>query len=508
VNLIKVSVALAAYNGEKFIEEQLNSILSQLSLGDEVIVSDDNPGSEMSKLVLELSKKDPRIKYIKGPSKGVIANFENALSHVSGDVVFLSDQDDVWLPGKVSAVLAEIEKGASLVMHDAKVVDAELGTINESFFELHGSGTGLIKNIIRNTYIGCCMAFTRELLLECLPFPKDIPMHDQYIALMAEKKGLKISLIDKQYLLYRQHGNNVTGGKTTIMQKLNFRKNIIKAIAGCNSSAVQTSRIPVSAAIVTYNNAKYIEDAAKTLLDSVDYEKIDFRLFVFDNGSTDGTIDIINDSFVNTAEYGDKVKLIHSGGNIGFGVAHNKILEVMENEFPSKYHCVVNPDVIIRDDIVSTMVDYLEDEKNSDVVQLSPRICFPDGRSQILGKRNPHFIYLFASRMRGEEPGFLLSRYAMLNEDYSKPFEIWNATGCFMFFRSDAFKEVGGFDDRYFMYFEDCDITREMRKLGKVLFFPHAIVYHVWARDSKRNTKLKIIHITSMLKYYLKWRTI
>ena len=509
MNFIKVSVALAAYNGEKYIEEQISSILSELSANDEIIVSDDNPSSEMSKLVIDLSKKDSRIKYIEGPCMGVIKNFENALKHTSGDLIFLADQDDVWLPGKIKAVKSEVENGASLVMHDAKIVDENLNTINESFFELHKTGTGLTKNIVRNTYIGCCMAFTRDLLLKCLPFPEKIPMHDQYIALVAEKNKMKISLINDKYLLYRQHGNNVTGGKTSIMQKLIWRKNIISAIANAHDREfVPMDKIPVSAAIVTFNNGKYIEKAIKTLVDSVNYEKIDFKLFVFDNGSTDGTVELITERFVNNTDYCNKVKLIHSGGNIGFGAAHNQILEIMDAEFPSKYHCVVNPDIIIKDDIISKMVEYLENPKNSSVVQLSPRICFPDGRNQILGKRNPHFIYLFASRMRGEEPGFLLSRYAMLNKDYTKPFEIWNATGCFMFFRTDAFKKVGGFDKRYFMYFEDCDITREMRKLGKVLFFPDAVVYHVWARDSKRNTKLKIIHITSMLKYYLKWRTI
>ena len=260
--------------------------------------------------------------------------------------------------------------------------------------------------------------------------------------------------------------------------------------------------IKVSASIVTYNNVKYIGDAVGTLLDSVKDENVDFRLYVFDNGSTDGTVELLNEKFGSR----DNFKLISSGGNIGFGKAHNQMLKIFSSEFDSDYHCVVNPDVVIKDDIVSLMARYGED--NPDVVQLSPRICFPDGRDQILGKRYPHIWYLAASRLRGEEPSKLLSYYAMLGADYSKPFEIWNATGCFMFFRTEAFKKIGGFDDRYFMYFEDCDITRTMRKLGKVLFFPDAIVYHVWARDSKRNTKLKIIHIKSMLKYDLKWRTI
>lgn len=259
--------------------------------------------------------------------------------------------------------------------------------------------------------------------------------------------------------------------------------------------------IKVSASIVTYNNVKYIEKAVGTLLDSVKDPNIDFRLFVFDNGSTDGTIELLTEKFSNDPRFSLKC----SNVNVGFGKAHNRMLKEFEG-FESDYHCVVNPDVVIEDDIISKMVAYCEE--NRDVVQLSPRICFPDGRDQILGKKKPHIWYLAASRLRGDEISKMLSSYAMLDEDYSKPFEIWNATGCFMFFRGDSFRKIGGFDDRYFMYFEDCDITRTMKKYGKVLFFPDAIVYHVWARDSKRNTKLKIIHIQSMLKYYLKWRTL
>ena len=264
----------------------------------------------------------------------------------------------------------------------------------------------------------------------------------------------------------------------------------------------------VSACIVTYNNVKYIETAAKSLLDSVKADNIDFKLFVIDNGSTDGTVELLKERFENNPKYSDRFSLIMSGENIGFGAAHNKMLEILNSEFRSDYHCVVNPDIDIKDDIIDKMVSFMERPENADVNQLSPRICFPDGRNQILGKKNPHFKYLVASRLRGEgEPSPLLREYAMLDEDYSRPFEIENATGCFMFFRTSRFEETGGFDKRYFMYFEDCDITREMRKTGRVLFFPDAVVYHVWARDSKRNTKLKLIHISSMLKYYLKWRT-
>ena len=145
-------------------------------------------------------------------------------------------------------------------------------------------------------------------------------------------------------------------------------------------------------------------------------------------------------------------------------------------------------------------------EEHPEIGLLSPKICFPDGRSQILGKRNPKIKYLIASRMRDEaNPSPELREYAMLDEDLSVPCEIENATGCFMMFRTDLFKKIGGFDKRYFMYFEDCDITRTVRKYAKAVFYPEAVVYHVWGRESKKNFKLMLVQISSMFKYFIKW---
>lgn len=226
---LKISVALAAYNGEKYIEQQINSILSQIRIDDEIIVSDDNPNSPMSSLVKQIAESDSRIKYIEGPSQGVIKNFENAISHATGDVIFLCDQDDVWVDDKVLYVMREIEGGADLVLHDAIVTDAELNPTCNSVFEKNRTKPGLIKNIIKNSYMGCCMAFRSELKSDILPFPANLPMHDQWIGLIAQKK-YKVKIIDKPLILYRIHGNNVTGGKAKLSTKVKWRINICKNI--------------------------------------------------------------------------------------------------------------------------------------------------------------------------------------------------------------------------------------------------------------------------------------
>ena len=223
---MKISVALAAYKGEKYIEQQLRSILMQLCSDDEIIVSDDLPSDEMKNIIAKIS--DNRIKYVQGPGQGVIKNFENAISLCSGDYIFLCDQDDVWLENKANSCVRELEKGNILVLHDAKVVDAYLNVIEKSFFNLHGIRTGIIGNIIKNSFVGCCMAFKKELKNHILPFPEKIPMHDQWIGLTALKKG-NVKFLNKQLILYRRHSETFTGKKTSFSEKIKWRYQIIKS---------------------------------------------------------------------------------------------------------------------------------------------------------------------------------------------------------------------------------------------------------------------------------------
>jgi len=222
-----ISVALAAYKGERYIAEQLDSILSQLGPADEVVVSDDLPGGETEQIVRGIAKTDPRVRYVEGPGQGVIRNFNFAIGETRGDRIFLADQDDVWLPDKVKRCMAAMDNGALLVLHDAKVVDAELAVKEPSFFQLHGTRTGYLANVVRNSYMGCCMAFRSELKQYILPIPDRVPMHDQYIGLLAEKHGT-VELIQEPLLLYRQHGDNVTGHPTSTRDKLRWRADILR----------------------------------------------------------------------------------------------------------------------------------------------------------------------------------------------------------------------------------------------------------------------------------------
>lgn len=207
---LKVSVAMAVYNGEKFLRDQLDSILNQLQEEDEIVVSLDPSEDNTSYILREYHRKDSRVKVCYGRGQGVVKNFENAILHCKNDIVFLSDQDDVWIEGKVNKVLAEFsDEKIICVLHDSYIVDKELNILQPSFFKVRRCRTGIIKNVIRNSYIGCCMAFRRKYIKKILPFPEKIPMHDQWIGLCCEYYG-KVKVLPIPLVKYRRHDSNVS----------------------------------------------------------------------------------------------------------------------------------------------------------------------------------------------------------------------------------------------------------------------------------------------------------
>lgn len=230
----RCSIVMATYNGEKYIKEQIDSILKNMNNDDELIISDDGSTDNTIKIINEYN--DDRIKLINGPHKGVKQNFANAIENASGKYIFLSDQDDIWKENKIELVLKEFKNNnVSVVIHDATVIDENLKIIIPSFFKYRNSGKGVIKNIYKNTYIGCCMAFKAELKKYILPIPNNIEMHDQWIGILGETKGNGSLFLEEKLIQYRRHSSNVSQMKhygvfKMIKNRVNFIISYLKRL--------------------------------------------------------------------------------------------------------------------------------------------------------------------------------------------------------------------------------------------------------------------------------------
>lgn len=221
-----ISVCLASHNGEKYIKKQLDSILSQLGEGDEVIISDD--GSTDSTLSIINEIKDVRIKvfhftqpfFSQHTHEYVCRNFENALKHAQGDYIFLSDQDDEWMPKKVEICMKDLIN-YDLVLHEFSHMNDE-GVIIK---ELHYNGSFYPHNYFlshRGKHYGCAMAFRKQVLQYALPFPKHLLLHDCWIGLLVEALG-SFYFEDIPLLNYRIHNQNTSDTHNSVWFKVLYR---------------------------------------------------------------------------------------------------------------------------------------------------------------------------------------------------------------------------------------------------------------------------------------------
>lgn len=203
-----ISVCMATYNGEKFIKEQIDSILSQLSDDDELVVSDDGSKDRTLDIISSYNDKRIRILHHSAPH-GFVHNFENALGNAKGDYIFLSDQDDYWIPGKVKTAMGYLTSGTDLVIHNAELVDGKGQPLGTDYYSCMHSKTGFWANIWKTRTLGCCMCFNRKVLEKSMPIPKHIVAHDYWIGMIA-LKHFKVKFIDDKLLCYRRHGGNVS----------------------------------------------------------------------------------------------------------------------------------------------------------------------------------------------------------------------------------------------------------------------------------------------------------
>ena len=228
---MKISICMATHNGSRFIKKQLDSILSQITVNDEIIISDDSSTDDTIEIIN--SYKDNRIILFENNKfYDPVFNMENALKHAGGDYIFLADQDDIWMKNKVTVCVHYLQH-YDLVLSDCSIIDENDDTIEESFFKLRNSKPGFFNNLFLNSYIGCCMAFNKKILKKILPFPKDIAIHDMWIGLIAELVG-NIHFIDQKLVCYRRHSENLSSttqfSKYSINYRINYRLRLIRSL--------------------------------------------------------------------------------------------------------------------------------------------------------------------------------------------------------------------------------------------------------------------------------------
>ena len=229
-----ISVCIAMHNGGKYIIEELKSILSQLGNDDEVIISDAGSTDGSIHEVIELH--DTRIsvysydcdKLMKLPRYYVTKNFENSLRHAKGDIIFIADQDDLWMPNKVQVCMEQLQH-YDLVLSELIICDGNGQPTGEKWFNGKFRQNNPLK-IFGMTYQGCAMAFNRRVLDAALPFPKRILSHDHWIGYIAEMIG-KVKFIDEPLMYYRIHDHNVSGDSrstNTLWFKITYRLYMVK----------------------------------------------------------------------------------------------------------------------------------------------------------------------------------------------------------------------------------------------------------------------------------------
>ena len=211
---------MASHNGEQYIKAQIESILAQLSPDDELIISDD--GSTDRTIEIIRTYNDSRIKYIHFQHCNnfsnrrlssyyyATANFFNALEHALGDFIFLSDQDDIWMPTKVKDCL-QILKQNDIVCHNFSIINKD-GEIEVDKYDnkVKYDKLNMIQYLRILPFRGCCLAFRRNVLKLARPYPRHVFLHDCYIGLVAVVNHQRFAYLDKPLILYRRHEQNVS----------------------------------------------------------------------------------------------------------------------------------------------------------------------------------------------------------------------------------------------------------------------------------------------------------
>lgn len=255
--------------------------------------------------------------------------------------------------------------------------------------------------------------------------------------------------------------------------------------------------VQLSICIVVYKDYEDVEKAVKTLM-AFTSNSLTKKVYIVDN-SVALSEDPELRQFKNFLSGYDDVEYINTGANLGFAKGHNYAL----NKIESKYHAIVNPDILLCEDAFTEIIDYMDN--NPDVGMVIPNITDEKGKRQPVYRRE---LTILDMLLRFFFNGVFKKRekmHTMQDQDYTKPFQVPFGQGSFLVVRSDLLKQIGGFDEHFFMYVEDADLCKRVNQISKLMYYPGARVIHKWEKGSHQNKALFKYHVKSMLYYFKKW---
>ncbi len=254
----------------------------------------------------------------------------------------------------------------------------------------------------------------------------------------------------------------------------------------------------LSITIVSYHD----EEDVKKAVDSIEAhtpKSISKQIYIVDNAeASDSKENAGMSAFKELTQKYEDVIYLSTGENLGFGCGHNYVLEQLD----SKYHAIVNPDIIFEEDVFSKLLAFMEDEK---IGMCVPRLVDEEGTLLAVYRRDltvwDMFIRMFLKGAFKKRQAY----HTMQDADYTKPFHVPFAQGSFLVIRTDLFKQLRGFDERFFLYMEDADLCKRVNQVSCLCYCPDATVIHKWKKGSHKSGKLFKLHVKSMFSYFCKW---
>ena len=246
----------------------------------------------------------------------------------------------------------------------------------------------------------------------------------------------------------------------------------------------------VSASIVLYHAPETVLETVQCLQNS----DMSIELYIVDNSPEDTMMERIRWMCPGA-------NFLPQTGNLGFGRANNVVLPLLK----TRYHLLVNPDVTFPPDLISRMVAYMDE--HPEITILTPRVFSPDGTEQFLPKKQPTIRYLLGGRLEKLGGPFRRWRaeYTLADAAIASPTAVGFATGCFLLIRTSVFRQLKGFDPRFFLYQEDSDLSRRAMEIGPIVYHPDMCLTHAWARENTRTLKGNLRQVSSIIKFFMKW---